>query len=222
MDGIKGFGTQSCKKLLYTLGTPEKVYHATKSELLSGGIGHALADVVISSRSLDRAERTLERMKKENIKLLAISDSLYPEKVKKLSKAPVILYYKGSMRKRSSGVAIVGARRCTDYGKKVTEEAASFLANHDVPVISGMAKGIDGYSHTACLKAGGYTLAFLGHGVDKCYPKEHQGLMEAVIANGAAISQYPPGTPVRQAYFPERNYLISAWADKKAYILIEF
>uniref|UniRef100_UPI001A9A4403 DNA-processing protein DprA n=1 Tax=Desulfitibacter alkalitolerans TaxID=264641 RepID=UPI001A9A4403 len=72
----------------------------------------------------------------------------------------------------------MGARRCTEYGKKVTQEAAAFLAKQDIPVISGMAKGIDGYAHTACLKEGGYTLAFLGNGVDICYPKEHQGLME--------------------------------------------
>ena len=108
----------------------------------------------------------------------------------------------------------MGARRCTEYGKKVTQEAAAFLAKQDIPVISGMAKGIDGYAHTACLKEGGYTLAFLGNGVDICYPKEHQGLMEAIIEKGAVVSQYPPGTPARRANFPMRNYLISAWAHK--------
>lgn len=56
-----------------------------------------------------------------------------------------------------------------------------------------MAKGIDGYAHIACLNAGGYTVAFLGNGLDTCYPKEHKSLMESIIENGAVISKYPPG-----------------------------
>ena len=79
------------------------------------------------------------------------------------------------------GIAIVGSRRCTDYGKRITVDAAEFLAKNNIPIISGMAKGIDGYAHTACLKAGGYTVAILGCGIDICYPKEHIELMQRII-----------------------------------------
>jgi len=108
----------------------------------------------------------------------------------------------------------VGTRRCTNYGKEVVKEAVEYLANEKIPVISGMAKGIDGYAHTACLKVGGYTLAFFGNGVDICYPKEHSELMEGIIENGAVISQFPPGTKPRPEYFPRRNALMSAWSEK--------
>jgi len=111
-------------------------------------------------------------------------------------------------------VGIVGARRCTTYGRQVVKEAAEYLASKGIDVISGMAKGIDGYAHTACLKAGGYTLAFLGSGIDVCYPKEHNELMENIIQNGAIISQFPPGTKPKPEYFPKRNALISAWSEK--------
>lgn len=77
-----------------------------------------------------------------------------------------------------------------------------------------MAKGIDSYAHTACIKSGGYTLAFVAGGADVCYPKEHRELREAVIQNGAVISQYPPNTQARANQFPVRNYLMSAWSHK--------
>lgn len=111
-------------------------------------------------------------------------------------------------------MGVVGARRCTNYGKEVVKEAVEYLASEKIPVISGMAKGIDSYAHTACLKAGGYTLAFFGNGVDICYPKEHRGLMENIIENGAVLSQFPPGTEPRPEYFPRRNALMSAWSEK--------
>jgi DNA processing protein len=77
-----------------------------------------------------------------------------------------------------------------------------------------MAKGIDGYAHTACVKADGYTLAILGCGLDICYPKEHIELMQRIIEKGAIISEYPPGTKPDANHFPMRNRLISAWCKK--------
>ena len=98
--------------------------------------------------------------------------------------------------------------------KGSTIEAAKYLVKQKIPVISGLAKGIDGYAHTACLKSGGYPLAFLGNGVDIVYPKEHRELLQAVVSQGAIISEYPPNTKVRAEYFPQRNRLISSWSQK--------
>ncbi|MDY3714362.1 MAG: DNA-processing protein DprA, partial [Blautia sp.] len=79
---------------------------------------------------------------------------------------------------------------------------------------SGMAKGIDSYAHTACLKSGGYTVAVLGNGLDICYPCEHRKLMEQIAEKGLLISEYPPGIRPAKYRFPCRNRLISAWSDK--------
>jgi predicted Rossmann fold nucleotide-binding protein DprA/Smf involved in DNA uptake len=169
---ISGIGTILEKRLLDRFPSPQAIYEACAEELLSvEGIGPTLAKVIRQQRSLDQARTLLEGTLKQDINLLTYHDPLYPAMAQQSSEAPTILYYKGKIRENSTGVAIVGSRRCTDYGKQAAVEAAYFLTKHDIPVISGMAKGIDGYAHTACLKAGGYTIALLGNGVDICYPK---------------------------------------------------
>ncbi len=153
---IRGIGNVTCKSLLEIFKTPEAVYHAKKDALLSvAGIGKKTVETIICSRSLDNARRIVEKMNNAGIKLLTINDPLYPTPVKQIKKSPVLLYFKGTIDRESMGVAIIGARRCSDYGKKVTQEAAEYLAGHHIPVISGMSKGIDGYAHTASIKAGG-------------------------------------------------------------------
>ena len=102
-------------------------------------------------------------------------------------------------------VGIVGARRCTQEEKlKVKEITEQYVSDHTA-IISGMAKGIDSYGHTACLKTGGYTIAVLGNGLDICYPCEHMRLMEKIAENGLLISEYPPGTQSAKYRFPQRN-----------------
>lgn len=215
LSQLNGIGPVISKALLNVFETPLNIYKATEAELVNiSGIGKATADIIINSKSLVNAEKILKECDKLNINILTYGDSLYPIEVKDIKKAPVILYYKGNIIEDSVGISIVGSRRCTDYGKRITVDAAEFLAKNNIPVISGMAKGIDGYAHTACLKAGGYTVAILGCGLDICYPKEHIELMKRIIEKGAVISEYPPGTKPDANHFPMRNRLISAWSTK--------
>lgn len=212
---IKGLGPVIEKRLLNRFETPRLIYQACEDELMSvTGVGKVLVQNIASARSLDNAYRMLEEIYKKNIKLLTYNQPLYPSLAKDYNEAPTLLYYKGNIRTNIEGVAIVGSRRCSEYGKQIAVTAAEFLAHNDIPVISGMAKGIDGYSHISCLKNDGYTIAFLGNGVDICYPNEHVELMEAIIENGAVISEYPPGTRPRAEFFPRRNALISSWSKK--------
>ena len=212
---IGGIGPVCQRVLLKKFKQPELIYHARLEDiLLCEGFGPEKAKKIVGARSLESAKKVLDDTSKLNIKLLTLYDSLYPEKVKIIPETPILLYYKGILIKDSMGVAIVGARRCSEYGKLVTTSAATFLAHQGVSVISGMAKGIDSYAHTVCLKEGGYTIAVLGNGPDICYPSEHKGLMERIIDNGAVISEYGPGISPKKEYFPKRNGLISAWAHK--------
>jgi DNA processing protein len=215
LSQINGVGPVTAKVLLDVFKTPENIYKSTKCELIDvQGIGDATANIIFDSKSLSCAEGILDKCVKLGIRLLTYGDSLYPTKVKNIKKSPILLYYRGSIIENSMGVGIVGSRRCTEYGKKLTVEAAEVLALNNIPVISGMAKGIDGYAQTVCLKSGGYTLAILGCGVDICYPKEHVDLMMKIIEKGAVISEYPPGTKPNPNHFPMRNRLISAWCEK--------
>ena len=113
-----------------------------------------------------------------------------------------------------SSVAIVGSRRCTEYGKSVTVELVEKLSLMKIPIISGMAKGIDGYAHSTAVNNNNYTIAILGTGVDKCYPNEHINLMNKIIGTGVVISQFEPGTNNSKESFLIRNELIAMLVDK--------
>lgn len=215
LNSIKGIGPATARLLLDEFQDPESIYRAKREDFVDiPGIGQVKADILLREKSLSSAKAILETCNRLNIAILTLNDPLYQPFAKEINKAPVLLYYRGIIREDSIGVAIVGSRRCTEYGKRVTVEAAEFLAQHNISVISGMAKGIDSYAHTACLNKNGYTLAFVGCGVDICYPEEHRELMKKIIEHGAVISEYPPGVRPEANHFPERNRLISGWSEK--------
>ncbi|MGY0372871.1 DNA-processing protein DprA [Clostridium sp. JNZ J1-5] len=215
LNELKGIGPVTAKKLLSRLVTPERIYNATKEEIRGlEDIGDKLVEVIIQSKDLNSAKRIIEECKKQNIDIVTYEEKEFPSGIKSYPNMPILLYYKGNLYEDVSGVAIVGSRRCSDYGKQVTVEAAKFLAENKIPVISGMAKGIDSYAHTACIKSGGYTMAFLGCGLDICYPKEHYELMKSIVETGVIISEYAPGVTPSPQNFPKRNRLISACCQK--------
>lgn len=212
---IRGIGPITAKKLLEHYKDAYCVYKASKEDLENINVlNKRQLEQIISLKSLKNEEIIINNCRKRNIKLLTYNDDTYKEKAKLCSKSPIVLFYRGNITKENFSVGIVGARRCTDYGKTVAVELAEYLAKNNVTVISGMAKGIDSYAHTACLKSNGYTLAFLGNGVDICYPAEHSNLMKKIIENGAVISEFLPTTRPIQSNFLRRNYLLSAWCEK--------
>ncbi|KLE15670.1 DNA-processing protein DprA [Clostridium sp. C8] len=215
LNEIKGIGPIIARRLIDNFHFPENIYDAPKEMLLSiQGVGESLAENIVRSKSLEKANSILDKCERDKIRIINYKDEKFPYSLNNYSNMPILLYYKGSLWNNLESVAIVGSRRCTNYGKQITVEAATYLARNGIPVISGMAKGIDSYAHTACIKAAGNTVAFLGCGVDICYPKEHAGLMEQIIANGAVVSEYPPGTMPSTHNFPRRNRLISACSKK--------
>ncbi len=210
---VDGIGPVAIKKLLECFTEPREVYRADYEDLLAvSGIGKATAANLVEARSLQAAETILARCDKQNINILTCLDAAYPDNLMRAPHAPPLLYYMGA-EPRCSGVALVGSRKCSAYGKEVACEAAAYLALHNVPVVSGMAAGVDGYAHTSCLKAGGYTMAFVGGGVDVVYPSEHRVLQQKIAATGTIVSPFPPGTPAHAARFARRNYLMAAWAE---------
>jgi DNA processing protein len=211
---LKGIGTLISKRLLNEFGTPENIYNAGYEQLTKvPGIGSVTANMLLSNKSLEAAKTILDNCYKNGIRIITRDAPIYENISGSYLEIPILLYYKGEI-KNKTGIAIVGSRRCSSYGKRVVVEAAEYLAKNDIAVISGMAKGIDGYAHTACINAGGYTIAFLGNGLDICYPKEHSLLMNSIIENGAVISEYPPGVKAKPEHFPKRNFLISSCSEK--------
>lgn len=146
----------------------------------------------------------------ERVEALRPDDPRYPAALRTIADPPQMLYVRGALRDEDrSAVAVVGSRRASAYGAAVAEWLGRELARAGVTVVSGLARGIDGAAHRGALQAGGRTVAVLGCGPDVVYPPEHRRLMAQLIESGAAISEYPPGTPPLKHHFPRRNRLIS-------------
>jgi DNA processing protein len=215
LSRLKGTGPVLQKRLLKHFASPKGVYEADMGELIEvDGVGKGIAENIVSSRSFEDSLRIMDSLDRIGGRILTIEDDCYPRSAAQVDGAPVVLYYRGEIRKGLKGIGIVGSRRCSQYGKRVALEVGRFLGENGYAVISGMAKGIDGYAHIGCINAGGYTIAFLGTGLDVCYPREHGDLMEKIVEKGAVVSEYPPCTPGRAEYFPRRNYHISSWSER--------
>jgi len=146
------------------------------------------------------------------IKIIRITDKSYPERLKKIPDPPKILYVRGKILPKEQCFAIVGTRKYSSYGKQITFEIASDLAETGLTIVSGLAPGIDTFAHQATLEKNGRTIAVLGTGVDdkSIYPKSNLNLAKKILENnGCLISEYPPGTPGSKFTFPQRNRIIS-------------
>lgn len=138
----------------------------------------------------------------------------YPAALQEIKNYPKQLYYAGNiniLKKRCA--AIVGSRNTNQYGRSIAVSMAEKLAEKDVTVVSGMARGIDTCAHRGALKAEGSTVAVLGCGIDICYPEENAGLKKEIEGSGLILSEYPAGTEPRPFYFPQRNRIISGLSE---------
>src|SRR5512133_116439 len=141
-------------------------------------------------------------------------DGPYPRALAKVAERPSELRLRGSLGAPRARVAVVGARRCDEYGTDLAREIAAGLARAGVSVVSGGARGVDAAAHEAALEAGGHTVAVLGTGVDVVYPAEHRDLFERILAaGGALVSEQPDGTRGWKSNFPRRNRIISGMSD---------
>ncbi|WHH58924.1 DNA-processing protein DprA [Petroclostridium sp. X23] len=210
LTGINGIGSVKAAKLLRIFQKPEMVWRAGKKELESiQGIGKQDIERLLN-KDLDTAKKVLYDTQRLNINIISMNDSGYPRMLKKIYDPPCVLYVRGRLPGENNiSIAMVGARKASNYGRNAAEKIASSLAERGICIVSGMARGIDTSSHRGALKAGGKTAAVLGCGVDVVYPKENAELMNYIIKNGAVISEYPPATAPIQNNFPARNRIIS-------------
>lgn len=212
---IEGISCRRKWEIRCGIDTPEELYYIEETRKnLKLDITDEEVRIIAGSRETRNWKEEYKHLQEKEIHFVCRSEAEYPKKLSEIVGAPYALYWIGKMPVADAfSVAIVGARRCTSYGEKMTLEFAETLAGVGVQIISGMARGIDGAAHRGALNVGGDTYAVLGCGVDRCYPGEHKGLYQDLIARGGVFSEYPPGTLPLPYYFPARNRIISGLAD---------
>ena len=165
---------------------------------------------LVATRAAISLDEEMERIEGAGITVLTRASPEYPRLLAEIPAPPPVLYVKGEIITEDAvGVAIVGTRRLTSYGREVTARLAGDLAAAGVTIVSGLARGIDGIAHHAALRAGGRTIAVLGSGVDVIYPPEHRNLAGQIVEGGALVSDYAPGRKPDAQNFPARNRIIS-------------
>ena len=174
------------------------------------GVGRARVDALVRTfRDTDPAgiEREAEAA---GARVLTPADPGFPPALLASADPPPALWVRGDVPGgERPAVAVVGTRGASAYGTRIAHRLGEDLARAGVVVVSGLARGIDAAAHAGALAGGGPTVGVLGNGVDLVYPPEHTGLTAEVVANGAILSEHPPGTPPLQGHFLRRNRIVA-------------
>lgn len=206
---VPGLGRSRIPDLINALGSARAVFEASAATLTATGLCTPRAvQNFISNRDARLPQRLDYFCRHNGVQILAYNDAAYPQSLQNLSDKPLVLYVKGELPQANYALAIVGSRRCTEYGVRAAACFAQAMTREGIPIISGGAKGIDTAAHEACLQAGGVTVAVLGCGLDIVYPPENAKLFARIAEQGALVTEYPPGVPPAATNFPARNRII--------------
>ena len=211
---VPGIGAKTGRVLLEKLGSAEEIFRLSPKDLKKEGVSEVKTKGFKDPEVLARAQDELDFVIKNNVQTIYTGKG-YPTRLAQCSDAPLLLFFKGNANLDAKKiVAIVGTRKNTDYGHKLTEELVEGLQGmEDVLVVSGLALGIDAIAHKKCLQAGVPTVGVLGHGLDRVYPYSHKLLAEQMLENGGILAEYPSLTLPDRNNFPMRNRIVAGMSD---------
>lgn len=170
--------------------------------------------------TLDQLEERVISYEREGIRLITVLDVAYPMNLRMVHDRPPALFVRGELRPADErSVAVVGSRKASPAGLEKASEIARDLVARDYVVVSGLAAGIDTAAHRATLEAGGRTVAVIGTGLRRAFPKQNAGLQERLGRESAVVSQFWPGQEPRRWTFPQRNAVMSGFA--RATVVVE-
>jgi DNA processing protein len=216
LSKINNLGNVRIRNILNKFPYDKSIFEASINEIkfIEGINDNVAKDILDFSKNKNKYSEEYKRMldlcDKKKIKIITILDEQYPVNLKNIYDAPVILYYKGKLFKEDAySLSIVGTRYPSEYGKNACQKFVNELSELKIPVISGMARGIDALSHKVCLDNGNITYAVLGSGVDVIYPPDNKNIYDMISENGAVISEFEIGAKPDKVNFPRRNRIIS-------------
>ncbi|MDZ7587422.1 MAG: DNA-processing protein DprA [Patescibacteria group bacterium] len=197
LSGWKGLGWKKLELLIKHFGSIKRIWLA----------GPKLNPKWQNKLGLDKE---MEELGKRLIKVITIEDKRYPKILKEIDSPPFILYVKGKVEELNRpGLAVVGTRKPTEYGRKAVRQLVPEIAKKLV-IVSGLARGIDSLSHWQCLQTKGKTVAVLGHGLEQIYPSENIRLAQEIVHQGGClVTEYPLNYPMDKVNFPQRNRIIA-------------
>jgi DNA processing protein len=212
---IEGLGSILTKNLVSHCGSAQQVFQWPAAKLLKiPGIGEHLVAKIVAKDSFAAAEKVFAEVEKHQAQLIFYTDPSYPQRLKALYDAPPLLYYRGTQDLQfTRSVSIVGTRKATEYGKKITEQIVEGLAGHQVVIVSGLAYGIDIVAHRTALKVGLPTVGVMANSVEMVYPPTHEKTAQQMLQQGALISESPFGTGPDAPRFVARNRIIAGLSD---------
>jgi len=211
LSRISGLGIRTALRLLEQYSSIEQLWSASDNEILNAsGISKGQLQTFIKFRNEFDYNAAISSLSGQGIGFIHMDSTEYPDTLRTLYNPPLVLYYKGDITLLNTpAVGIVGSRKATHYGKRVSYEYANGLAASNLTVVSGMALGIDTEAHKGALSVNGKTIAVLGCGVDICYPKANKELYDNIFERGLLISEFLPQSEPNARNFPIRNRLIS-------------
>ncbi|MFH1422949.1 MAG: DNA-processing protein DprA, partial [Planctomycetota bacterium] len=192
-------------------GSTAEIFKATTTQLTEvEGIGEKTAYSILQPDLEKKAEEEIRRTQKEGVQIIIFDSPFYPSFLKSIPDPPIVLYVKGEIETISSlSVGVVGTRRPSYYGTSFAEKITSGLSSVGLTIVSGLALGIDTTAHSTALKCKTKTIAVLPTGMDSIYPPENKKLAEQIVTQGALVSEFPYGLPVRREFFSRRNRIIT-------------
>ncbi len=208
-------GGRTARVLLDHFGSASAIFEAPSRQLAAvAGLGAKKVQSIKNTIDHQWIESELLFMKEHGILPLPWSHSNYPRLLNACVDAPVLLYYKGVIPADTGRtVAVIGTRKQTEYGRKMTEDLIAALQHEQVTVVSGLAFGIDICAHKKALACNIPTIGVLAHGLDRVYPSAHRQVANAMQQQGGLLTEYPSGTLPDRQHFPMRNRIVAGMAD---------
>jgi DNA processing protein len=209
-----GVGNDTARKLLAAFGSAQAIFSQSAAALTQLGTTKLAKAILAEPPALAaQLQITLEWLQAgEDRQVATLGDAAYPTALLDIEDPPLMLYMLGTLAGRPTAaplIAIVGSRNPTPQGEANARQFAKAFGGAGLCVVSGLALGIDGAAHDGALLGGGETIAVVGTGLDRVYPKKHLALAHRIVQHGMIVSEFPLGTPPLAANFPRRNRIIS-------------
>ena len=216
LNFVTGIGPKKTVSLLEYFGSAAEVMRAPVKQLVRiSGITDIIAKASKEPAVLEKAAQEMHFITNNGIRPYYYADADYPQRLKTCNDAPILMYGKGNIHFEASKViAVIGTRKYSDYGQRITEELIAGLKDEkDLLVVSGLAYGIDAIAHNACVLHGLPTVGVLAHGLDRLYPAANKKLAAKMLDNGGLLTEFPSGTDTEKTNFPVRNRIVAGVSD---------